>query len=182
MRATEQEDKQTKGMYARHVSHYETFWKTTSSARGDNAAGLAPIPAFPITIAKAVIFLQYESTHPQKKRRRKATDDEDDTHEASSIGVSGLKQAISALEHWRFNNQHLYKEIADAQAGLRVKAFELNRRQQIREEITSNDKGWNSIHVTTNKNPKRVQGETSLAGVDFEMTSVGDCSKVAIAV
>ncbi|KAJ7437508.1 hypothetical protein FB451DRAFT_1193200 [Mycena latifolia] len=124
VRATEQEDKQTKGTYARHVSHYETFWTTTSYARGDNAAGLAAIPAFPITIAKAVIVLQYESTRPQKKRRRKATDDEDDTHEASSVGVSGVKQVTSALEHWRFNNQHLYKEIADAKAGLRVKAFE----------------------------------------------------------
>jgi hypothetical protein len=64
----------------------------------------------------------------QKSRKRKATDDEEDGHEASSIGVSGLKQAISALEHWRFNNQHLYKDIAEAQAGLRtdprVKAFE----------------------------------------------------------
>ena len=68
VRADEQEDKQTRGTYARHVSHYETFWQTTSYARGDNAAGLTTIPAFPITIAKAAIFLQYESTRPQVRR------------------------------------------------------------------------------------------------------------------
>jgi hypothetical protein len=67
-------------------------------------------------------------TNPQKKRKRKDADDNADESETSSVGVSGLKQAISAMEHWRLNNQHLYKDIPEAQIGLRtdprIKAFE----------------------------------------------------------
>ena len=65
VRAKEQDDKETKKNYARHVKHYQEFWLTTSYAVGDPATGRAPIPAFPITVAKAVIFLQFESTRPQ---------------------------------------------------------------------------------------------------------------------
>lgn len=65
VRAKEQDDKETKKNYARHVKHYQEFWLTTTYAVGDPATGRAPIPAFPITVAKAVIFLQFESTRPQ---------------------------------------------------------------------------------------------------------------------
>ncbi|KAJ7148156.1 hypothetical protein C8R43DRAFT_1194964 [Mycena crocata] len=128
VRAKEQDDKETKGSYGRHVVNFQTFWSTTSYAVGDTAAGLAPIPAFPVTVAKAIMFLQYESSRPQKKRKRKNTDYDEDEPGSSSVGVASLKQAISALENWRFNNQHRYKDIPDAQIGLRtdprIKAFE----------------------------------------------------------
>ncbi|KAJ7860773.1 hypothetical protein B0H13DRAFT_2569091, partial [Mycena leptocephala] len=128
MREKEQDDKQTKNAYARHIEHYQTYWATTTYAIGDPQKGLAPLPALPITVGKAVIFLRYESTRPQKKRKRKDADDNADESETSSVGVSGLKQAISAMEHWRLNNQHLYKDIPEAQIGLRtdppIKAFE----------------------------------------------------------
>jgi hypothetical protein len=45
-----------------------------------------------------------------------------------TLGVSGVKQIISALEHWRLNNQHKYPEVPAAQIGLRhdlrIKTFE----------------------------------------------------------
>ncbi|KAJ7851940.1 hypothetical protein B0H14DRAFT_3451067 [Mycena olivaceomarginata] len=124
VREKEQEDKETKSSYERHIRHYETFWATTVYAKGDYSTGLAPLPTFPITVAKAIIFLEYESTRPQKKRKRK-----DDLEESgTSVGVSSLKQAISAFENWRLHHQHLYKNIPEAQVGLRtdprIKAFE----------------------------------------------------------
>ncbi|KAJ7892248.1 hypothetical protein B0H14DRAFT_2560310 [Mycena olivaceomarginata] len=54
VRAKEQEDKETKSSYARHVRHYEEYRLTTSNAAGDPAAGRAAIPAHPITVAEAV--------------------------------------------------------------------------------------------------------------------------------
>ncbi|KAF8182839.1 hypothetical protein K438DRAFT_1749778 [Mycena galopus ATCC 62051] len=56
------------------------------------------IPGHPITVAQAVIFLQYESTRPQINRKRKAADMDETAPDSSSVGVPGLKQAISALE------------------------------------------------------------------------------------
>ncbi|KAF8177962.1 hypothetical protein K438DRAFT_1978281 [Mycena galopus ATCC 62051] len=128
--AKEQEDKETNlgSSCARHVRHYEEYWLTTFYAAGDPAAGRAAIPAHPITTAKAVIFLQYESTRPQINRKRKAADMDEAAPESSSVGVSGLKQAISALEHHRLHNQHLYTDTPEARITLRsdprTKAFE----------------------------------------------------------
>jgi hypothetical protein len=65
VREKEQDDKQTKNAYARHIEHYQTYWATTTYAIGDPQKGLAPLPALPITVGKAVIFLRYESTRPQ---------------------------------------------------------------------------------------------------------------------
>ncbi|KAJ7672275.1 hypothetical protein DFH06DRAFT_1175788 [Mycena polygramma] len=53
----------------------------------------------------------------------------------------------------------------------------LNTRQRMRDKISSNDKGWNSIPMatiaTSNTNtPKKIQGQASIAAVDFDTTSV----------
>jgi hypothetical protein len=56
----------------------------------------------------------------------------------------------------------------------------LNSREHIRDRLASIDKGWNSIHITSDNAPKKIQGQTSLAAVDFEMNHVGDCSLAAI--
>ncbi|KAJ6473147.1 hypothetical protein C8R45DRAFT_1077842 [Mycena sanguinolenta] len=61
----------------------------------------------------------------------------------------------------------------------------LNSRQHIRDRIAANDKGWNSIPMATlasNNTPKKIQGQASIAAVDFETASVGNSSVVAIAV
>ncbi|KAJ7228269.1 hypothetical protein GGX14DRAFT_554371 [Mycena pura] len=83
IREKEQDDKQTKGSYSRHIKHYQTHWATIVYAAGDPATGRTPLPAMPITVGKAIIFLQYESTRPQKKRKHKASDDADDEPETS---------------------------------------------------------------------------------------------------
>jgi hypothetical protein len=38
----------------------------------------------------------------------------------STVGVSQIKGAITALEWFRFHNQHLYKDYAEAQVSLRT--------------------------------------------------------------
>ncbi|KAJ6579634.1 hypothetical protein DFH09DRAFT_1147114 [Mycena vulgaris] len=51
----------------------------------------------------------------------------------------------------------------------------LNTRQRIRDKIASADKGWNSIplgNVTTNNDHRKIQGQASIAAVDFETHSV----------
>ncbi|KAF7331110.1 hypothetical protein MVEN_02451300 [Mycena venus] len=61
----------------------------------------------------------------------------------------------------------------------------LNTRQRIRNKIAVDDKGWNSIpmgSITTSNIPKRIQGQASIAAVDFETASVGNSSVMGIAV
>lgn len=57
--AQEQEDKQTKTSYGRHIKNYETWWNQTSHCL------INLVPAFPITAAKVTLFLDYETTRPQ---------------------------------------------------------------------------------------------------------------------
>ncbi|KAJ7672233.1 hypothetical protein DFH06DRAFT_1175703 [Mycena polygramma] len=63
----------------------------------------------------------------------------------------------------------------------------LNTRQRMRDKISFNDKGWNSIPMATiatsnTNNAKKIQGQASIAAVDFETASVGNCSVIAVAV
>lgn len=54
----------------------------------------------------------------------------------------------------------------------------LNMRKRTREKLDTNDKGWNSIPlgtVPTINGPKKIQGHSSIAAVDFETNSVGFC-------
>ncbi|KAJ7924626.1 hypothetical protein B0H13DRAFT_2578168 [Mycena leptocephala] len=122
VRAKGHDNKSTKETYARHMRHYRSFWQTSSYAKGDPSCGITPISALPVTVAKAVVFVQYESTPSQKKRKRKGTDCDEDEEEASSIGPSGIKQAISALEDWQCHNHNQlpYKNIPEAQISLRT--------------------------------------------------------------
>ncbi|KAF8173890.1 hypothetical protein K438DRAFT_2023406 [Mycena galopus ATCC 62051] len=51
----------------------------------------------------------------------------------------------------------------------------LNTRGHMREKVAANDKGWNSIQMgtlATSNGPKKIQGQTSFAAVDFETASV----------
>jgi len=38
---------------------------------------------------------------------------------SSSVGKESISQTISALEHWRFNHAHFYRDVPDAQTPLR---------------------------------------------------------------
>jgi hypothetical protein len=55
----------------------------------------------------------FELTSPQKKRGTT------ETIAGSSIGKSQISQVISALEDYRRNSQHLYKDCLEAQIPLR---------------------------------------------------------------
>lgn len=63
--AKEQNDKQTKTTYARHVASYEAWWDQSQHKKLAEDPFWTAIPAFPITVAKAVVFLDYETTRPQ---------------------------------------------------------------------------------------------------------------------
>jgi hypothetical protein len=65
VRAKGHDNKSTKETYARHMRHYKSFWQTSSYAKGDPSCGITPISALPVTVAKAVVFVQYESTPSQ---------------------------------------------------------------------------------------------------------------------
>jgi hypothetical protein len=58
----EQSDKSTMISYARHVNAYTTWWDTYQASVLNKDPGQVAIPAFPITAAKATMFLEYTST------------------------------------------------------------------------------------------------------------------------
>ncbi|KAJ7654264.1 hypothetical protein B0H17DRAFT_1146823 [Mycena rosella] len=57
-------------------------------------------------------------------------------------------------------------------------------RQRLRGKLASSDKGWNLIPWaavgTNNNNPHEMQGQSSIAAVNSETTSVGNFLTVAI--
>ena len=58
----EQSDKSTAGTYQRHVNRYEKWWEGYQLEKMEAILGWTTIPAFPITVAKVTMFLDYEST------------------------------------------------------------------------------------------------------------------------
>jgi hypothetical protein len=58
----EQSDKATAKTYKRHVDRYERWWQGYQAERASAIPGWTMIPAFPITAARASMFLGYEST------------------------------------------------------------------------------------------------------------------------
>ncbi|KAK7056117.1 hypothetical protein R3P38DRAFT_1377096 [Favolaschia claudopus] len=112
--ADEQSDKETARSYARQVTNYQVWWDGNQAQLAATNPSRVVIPAFPIIPAKVVLFLQYETTRPQKRKRL------DGTESTATLGVSGVKLVISALENWRLNNQHNYPDIPEAQRGLRT--------------------------------------------------------------
>ncbi|GBE83985.1 hypothetical protein SCP_0510440 [Sparassis crispa] len=109
-----QSDRGTGASYERHVRNYFSWWATFQQQETAKAPGRVAVPAELITAVKAVMFIQYESTCP--KRKRGGADAQDGT----TIGKSGIAQAISALESYRKNCEHLYKDVPDARVSLRA--------------------------------------------------------------
>lgn len=133
----EQSDKSTPATYQRHIDNYVTWWDGYQAAEISGDSTKTAIPAFPITAAKATMFLDYTSTRVKVQfflpiilfvksliywntHQRKHGSSE--TIPGSVVGVSVIKQTISALEsHW-FQHQHLYQHVPESQVGLRLDA------------------------------------------------------------
>jgi len=58
----EQRDKATSLTYGRHITRYETWWAADQAEYALKNPGWTRIPAFPVTPAKACMFLEHEST------------------------------------------------------------------------------------------------------------------------
>jgi hypothetical protein len=63
--ALEQHDKQTARTYSLAVSSYEKWWGQYQMQLRAEDPQWTTIPAFPITAAKAVMFLEYETSRPK---------------------------------------------------------------------------------------------------------------------
>jgi hypothetical protein len=61
----EQKDKQTARTYQLAVESYEKWWGSYQASLSANDASYTPIPAFPVTAAKVVMFLDYETMRPK---------------------------------------------------------------------------------------------------------------------
>ncbi|KAF7330285.1 hypothetical protein MVEN_02466400 [Mycena venus] len=120
--AEKQEKKGTGPAYERHYTAYQLWWHQDQAKLQTEDPAYVTIPALPITVPKVVVFLEYEKERPQK---RKLTDG---TSSTSTCGLQHAKQVISALEYYRLNNQHQYRDNAEAQIVLRtdprIKAME----------------------------------------------------------
>ena len=58
--AAERDDKGTSVAYARHVQNYSRWWDGYQASRLEADPSWSQIPAFPITAAKAALFLDHE--------------------------------------------------------------------------------------------------------------------------
>lgn len=133
----ERADKGTNGAYARHVRNYTLYWDRHQCEMVAQDPTWTPVPAMPITAAKALIFLNQERTREKVSARAHALQLNDDhflpsflfcsqrrpgssgTIPGSYVGKSIIQQAISALEDWRMSHHHLYLGIPEAQVRLR---------------------------------------------------------------
>ena len=61
----EQSDKSTTASYERHINSYVTWWDTYQAGVVNVDPTQVRIPAFPVTAAKATMFLEYTSTRPK---------------------------------------------------------------------------------------------------------------------
>lgn len=61
----EQSDKSTMASYARHIDAYTAWWAAYQKGILEEDPAQVSIPAFPITAAKATMFLEYTSTRPK---------------------------------------------------------------------------------------------------------------------
>ncbi|KAJ7672470.1 hypothetical protein DFH06DRAFT_1124362 [Mycena polygramma] len=108
-----QDGKATGGTYERHYKNYNGWFDDREARKAQQNPSYTPIPSLPITVAKVTGFVHSEMTRPKKTKLP------DGTPSTSTCGQEHAKQVISALEHFRFNSQHLYRDIPEAQVNLR---------------------------------------------------------------
>lgn len=63
-----QSRKATKGKYDRYLEAYISWWDANQRQAVRSDMSRVAIPALPVTVAKAVLFLKYESTREKKVR------------------------------------------------------------------------------------------------------------------
>ncbi|KAF8467061.1 hypothetical protein DFH94DRAFT_817762 [Russula ochroleuca] len=108
-----QGDSQTGGTYAWHLTRYRTWWESDQASCCGAEPGYTPILPFPVTAAKAVMYLEDETT--QEKHQCGCSTK---TVPRSTIRKSAVSQAISTLENWCVNHHHEYKGDVEAQINL----------------------------------------------------------------
>ena len=128
----EQKDKETANIYRRVVESYEKWWVSYQAGLRASDPSYTMIPAFPVTAAKAVMFLDYETSRPKVwdhihcivwmltfslplQRKRGSIE----TIPNSTVGKQVISQKINALENWRVNHHHFYTDNTEAQISLR---------------------------------------------------------------
>ncbi|KAJ7165925.1 hypothetical protein C8R46DRAFT_1219700 [Mycena filopes] len=111
--AKTQERKATGDTYGRHFKGYDAWFTAHQAGLAVNDPEYAVIPSLPITVAKVVLFLDYEMTRPQKRKLP------DGSQSTSTCGHEHAKQVVSALEQYRSNHAHEYPDIPAAQVNLR---------------------------------------------------------------
>ncbi|TFY74110.1 hypothetical protein EWM64_g9902, partial [Hericium alpestre] len=112
--ARSQTDTSTAAKYDTIVRNYSQWW---SSYQADLVAQhkiQVTLPAFPITATKVTFFLEYEMTREKRKRGSK------ETIPGSSLGKSHIAGVISVLEHRCHNDEYHYRDVPEAQRGLRL--------------------------------------------------------------
>ncbi|KAJ7158060.1 hypothetical protein C8R46DRAFT_907930 [Mycena filopes] len=144
--AHEQSDKETGGTYKRHFTNYCLWWDASQATLKDENPAHVIIPALPIIPSKVTMFLQYETTRPQKRKRA------DDSASTGTVGIRAIQQVISALEKYRSDNAYKYPGVPETQFGLRtdirIKAFESagqhNEPQRVKMAHSLKAKGTNA--------------------------------------
>ncbi|KAF8057163.1 hypothetical protein FPV67DRAFT_576935 [Lyophyllum atratum] len=116
--------KGTEEAYARHLKEYHAFWAEDQVRLCREDPSWVAMDAQPITVIKAAIFLEYETT-----RWKKTSDGRPIVGEL--VGLSSIKQAVNALESYRVNHCTMEpKYLADPQSqvplrnDIRIRTYE----------------------------------------------------------
>ncbi|KAJ7742819.1 hypothetical protein B0H16DRAFT_1860573 [Mycena metata] len=149
--AQEQSDKETAGTYKRHFTNYQVWWDGSQSSLKAQNPSHSIIPALPIIPAKVTLFLEYETTRPQKRKR------DDGSDSTGTIGIRAIQQVISALEKYRADNAYKYPNVPATQLGLRtdirIRVFESagkhNEPQRVKMAHSLKAKGTNADTFTS---------------------------------
>ncbi|KAF5377311.1 hypothetical protein D9615_006350 [Tricholomella constricta] len=139
-RLANQEDsvsgKGTESAYARHIKNYVAFWVEDQARRQEENPLWIAMNAHPITVTKAAIFLEHETT------RNKCTPDGRPIA-GTRVGAESIKQCISALESYRYNHCNSDPEyLSDPQSQLplrsdaRITTYESNAQAKEPQRLT----------------------------------------------
>ncbi|KAG6834310.1 hypothetical protein H0H93_010572 [Arthromyces matolae] len=99
--------------YPRHIKNYVEFMTVDQARRKTENPNWTIVPPFPITARNVAIFLNMET-----KRMSKSSDGQ--SIPGTRLGVSAIKQCISALESWRRTHEHEYPNNPEALRPLRL--------------------------------------------------------------
>ncbi|RDB27704.1 hypothetical protein Hypma_003308 [Hypsizygus marmoreus] len=114
--------------YPRHIKNYINWMIQDQAERQCINPQWQIVPPFPIMACTVAAFLKYETTREKTKRTSDSQSISD-----TRVGVGSIKQCVSALESWRRDNEHKYKDNPEALRPLRndtrISTFEANARE-----------------------------------------------------